>query len=327
MAVESAAARLARILVLVPWVHAQQQNGGLGARIDDLCARFGVDRATLLVDLDAVQCSGIPPFSPDEMIEVWIDADRVTLRMAEHLARPPRLSRAEAWDLLLRARAVSALPDLGEAPALRSAIDKLAAVIGDGATEATGGVAVDLQVPGSEHVLAMREAIGERRRLRIEYYSHGRGEMTEREIDPLLVAYANGSWYVIARDVAADEERTFRLDRLRAFAPTGASFEPPEGFDADAHHGGLILTPATTDVQVSIDLQPQATWIIEEVPYERMEKRPDGSTRLHLRTAHLAWLVRLLLVAGSGARAVRPKELVETVEVAARAALASYDEG
>lgn len=317
MAVESATARLARILVLVPWVHANP-----GARIDDLCARFGIDRETLLGDLDAVMCSGIPPFSPDEMIEVWIDADRVHMRMAEHLARPPRLSRPEAWDLLLRARAVSALPDLGEAPALRSAIEKLAAAIGD---EATSGVEVDLEVPGSEHVVAMRAAIAERQRLRIEYYSHGRGEMTEREIDPLIVAYANGAWYVIAHDVAADDERTFRLDRLRAFAPTGARFEPPEGFDADAHRGGLIITPSSTDVQVAIDLEPRATWIIEEVPFERTEKRPDGTTRVHLRTAHLAWLVRLLLVAGGGARAVRPKGFVEAVEAAARATLARYD--
>lgn len=317
MSFESAADRLQRILVMVPWIHAHP-----GVHVDDLCARFDIDRETLMSDLDLVNVSGIPPFSPYDMIEVWVEGDGVTLRMADHVARPPRLTVAEARDLVIRARAVAALPGLEEASALRSAIAKLTGVIG----EPDDQVQVELDVPGAEHVAPLRAAIAERMRLHLAYYSHGRGEMTEREIDPLVVVYANGSWYVVAQDVIAGEERTFRLDRIRSMRATGVAFEVPEGFDPGAHRLGPLVVPNPSDVAVTLDLGPRARWIAEAVPHEKMTKRPDGTLRVHLRTAHLAWLIRLLLGAGGDARAVAPPELGEAVAEAARAALAAYGE-
>lgn len=317
MAAESAAERLKRILVMVPWVHAHP-----GVQIDELCSRFGVDRETLMADFDAIQCSGIPPFSPYDMIEVWVNGEGVTLRMADHVSRPPRLTVAEARDLVIRARAVAGLPGLGEASALLSAIDKLTAVIGETGEQ----VEVDLDVPGSEHVSALRAAIAGRTRLHLTYYSHGRGEMTEREVDPLVVLYANGAWYVSARDVAISEERTFRLDRIRSMRATGETFDPEDADVTTPLLHGPIVTPGSDDLDVTLDLAPTAQWIAEAVPHERETKRPDGKLRIHLRTAHLAWLVRLLLGAGSDARAVAPKELVAAVDEAARAALAAYGE-
>lgn len=318
MGFEPAAERLKRILVMVPWIHSHP-----GVKMDELCARFGIDRDTLIADLNVIQCSGIPPFTPLDMIEVDMTGDAVTLRMADHVATPPRLTVEEARELVIRARAVARLPGLGEAPALRSAIDKLTAAIGVMGEQ----VEVDLDVPGAEHIAALRAAVRDHARLHLEYYSHGRGEMTEREIDPLRVFYAYGAWYVDALDVSAGEQRTFRLDRIRTLRATGDTFEPPPEAERAAHLAGPIVTPGPDDLDVTLDLAPRAVWIAEAVPIEHTIKRPDGTLRVRLRTAHLGWVVRLLLAAAPHARAVAPPELVDAVDVAVAAALDAYGVG
>jgi proteasome accessory factor C len=271
---------------------------------------------------------GLPPFGPGDLIEAFIEGDQLTIGMADYLAKPPRLTRGEAIALLVMGRAVAALPGMEEAESLRRALGKLADAVSPGeagrAQDLADRVAVELGAAGDDLLAGLRRAVDERRRLRITYYTSGRDEMTEREIDPLLVCASLGYWYVIALDHKSGEERTFRIDRIRDAEQTGESFEPPDGFDPSRYADGPFFTPSTHDLIVTLDLEPGAAWIREVVPYEREEERPGGGFRLTLRTAHLAWLVRLLLSAGQTARVVEPNELQVAVRDAAARALALY---
>lgn len=320
---EPSVARLRRILVLVPWVMANP-----GASVTEVCRRFGMTREELAADLELLFVCGLPPFGPGDLIEAYIEGDRVVIQMAAYLARPLRLSRAEATALLVMGRAMAELPGLEEAASLRSALSKLERTLSPGEAPSTLDLARRVTVewdetPG-ELLAALRDAISERRSLRITYYSAGRDALGERSVDPLLVFGAMGRWYLAAMDRASGEERVFRVDRIRDAAPTGETFAPPEGFDAGKYAEGPLVTPSARDLEAVLDVAPEAAWVREVTPHDAEEALADGWTRLRLRTAHLAWLVRLLLRLGPRARTVAPPELAEAVRQTARRALARY---
>lgn len=324
MPAERTAVRLERILVLVPWVMA----AGTPA-VEEVCRRFGMTREELAADLDTLFVCGLPPFGPGDLIEAAIDGDRVVIRMADYLSKPPRLTRMEAVAMLVMGRALASLPGLEEAHSLRRALSKLADAVSPEearhAEETAARVAVELDAAGADLLGAVRRAADERARLRIAYYSHGRAEMSEREVDPLTVFGAMGNWYLVAFDHASGEERVFRVDRIKEAMPTGERFDPPAGFDPARYEDAPLFTPSTRDIEVVLDLAPAAAWMKETIPFERETPLADGWTRIELRTPNLAWLVGLLLSAGEHARAAAPLELDAAVREAARRALARYD--
>jgi predicted DNA-binding transcriptional regulator YafY len=62
----------------------------------------------------------------------------------------------------------------------------------------------------------MIEAFADRRRLRLAYFTPLRGELSEREVTPHELVYADGCWYLCAHCHRRHEQRTFRLDRIRS---------------------------------------------------------------------------------------------------------------
>ena len=323
MPAERTTERLRRILVLVPWAIANPN-----ATVSEICERFGITPEELAGDVDVLMMCGLPPFGPGDLIEAFIEGDHVQIGMAEYLAKPPRLTRAEAIALLVMGRAVAALPEMEEAASLRNALGKLAGAVSPGeaarANELAARVAVELGATGDDLLADLRKAIDEHHRLRIAYYSSGRDEMSERDVDPLLVCASLGYWYLIALDHRSGEERTFRVDRIRDASQTGDVFTPPPGFDPSRYSEGPFFTPSPHDMLVTLDLAPGAAWIREVVPSEDQSEQPGGSFRIALRTPHFAWLVRLLLSAGPDARVVEPAALQEAVQDAAARALALY---
>ena len=85
----SAAGRLQRLLVLVPWVMAHPE-----ATVDEVCERFDMTRETLIADLELLYVTGVPPYGPGDLMEAWVDGDKVHIGFADWFARAPRLTLA-----------------------------------------------------------------------------------------------------------------------------------------------------------------------------------------------------------------------------------------
>ncbi|GAA3139824.1 YafY family protein [Planomonospora alba] len=82
--------------------------------------------------------------------------------------------------------------------------------------------------PGMLLELAAACRRGERTRL--SYRDHA-GRDSVREVDPYRLVYTGLRWYFVARDVAGDQWRTFRADRVVRAEPTGRPAElvdPPD---------------------------------------------------------------------------------------------------
>lgn len=81
---------------------------------------------------------------------------------------------------------------------------------------------------------AMRAAVAEELVVRMRYRDRS-GNVSERAIEPLGLVAKAGVWYLVARDVAAADFRSFRAQRIVEASTTGERFMRPAGFDLDAY--------------------------------------------------------------------------------------------
>jgi len=298
------------VLAIVPYVLAHP-----GVTLAELAERFEVAENELDRDLSLLPLCGLPPYTADRLIDVWVVDGAVNIRLAEYFGRPLRLTPAEGLALLAAGRALLSVPGSDAEGPLATALDKLEDALG-----ARGSLAVD--VGGSDHLEELRAAAAAHEQVEIDYYSFARDEMTTRTVDPWRVFHAFGSWYLAAWCHSATAERLFRVDRVRAVRPTGQSFEPPPTVDEAA--ADSVYRAGPDDLRVTLRLAPAATWVVESYPHEGAERAPDGSWRVVLAVSEVAWLERLLLSLGPDASVESPPEALDIAPRAAERLLTRY---
>jgi proteasome accessory factor C len=287
----SAEARLHRLLALVPWVAAHD-----GPLVADVCARFGCTEDELVDDLQLLFLCGLHPYTPDMLIDVDIADGRVWIRYAEYFSRPLRLTPAEALALLAAGQAVLAGPAADENGPLARGLGKLAGALGVVASEA---VEVALAPAAAETMATLSEGATRHRQVEIDYYSFGRDVWSRRVVDPFNVFSAAGQWYVSAWCHTVDDERLFRLDRVRAARLLDATFDPPA-----RERDFAVYRPRADDPRVTLELEPAARWVVEQYPVEEVVELEGGRARVRLAVSERAWLERLLVRLGPAARVI-----------------------
>jgi proteasome accessory factor C len=292
-----------------------------GTTLDEAAELFGVAAPQLRKDLELLFMSGLPPYGPGDLIDVWIDDDgSISISMADHFARPLRLTRQEALAVYLRGTELLATPGVPEAPALASALAKLRSSLG---ADTLGDVAgIEAATRGTAPALldVVRGAAAERRRVRIRYLAASTNESTDRVIDPEEVFSGLGHWYVAAWDVDADAERLFRVDRIHAAEPTGETF----AVRGLAGAGRPLYSPTSDDVPVRLRLRPGARWVAEYYATTDAREVGDGAIEVTLPSRRLTWVARLVLRLGGDVDVLDPPELRELADRTARDTLARY---
>lgn len=312
MSAETAAARMARILALVPWIAAHD-----GPTVDEICERFDISPDQLVKDLEVVWLVGLPPYTPDALIDVVHEDDRVWIRFAEVFEAPQDLTPEQAVALLSAGESVLALPGSDPEGPLARGVAKVAAVLG---VEPDSDFDVGLGGGRPEIVDVLRQGVEEHRRVHIDYYSYGRDTQTERDVDPYVIHAADGALYLFAYCHLAQDQRRFRIDRIAAARLRDERYEPPLEVDASQ-----VFQPDDDDPRVVLRLQPAARWVLEQYPVEAVAERDDGTCDVTLAIAAVPWLERLLVNLGGDATVVSaPGDLARTGRRAAARILARY---
>jgi proteasome accessory factor C len=306
----AATERMTRLVAAIPWIVAQN-----GAPIDEIVERFDYPRELLLDDLqNVVFFVGVPPYTPDTLIEVQIDDGLVWIDYADWFSRPMKLSGGEALALLAAGETVLALDSHGEAGALARGLAKLRLATGTDAT----ALDVELGVAPDEVLRDLRRAIETGVCVDITYYSFGRDERSERRIEPIRLFPEDGRWYVAAYCRVAEADRVFRVDRIAALEVT----EEP-------------LTHHATDPDrsvFSIEDQPRAvlrlpadrSHLLDHVAVDRRSVLEDGRVEVELPVSSARWLSRLQLRIGHEVERVDAGDDTELAATVA-AVLARYD--
>jgi proteasome accessory factor C len=291
-----------------------------GARVGDVARAFGISERELIADLNVLPMCGTS-FRGGDLLDIDTDGECIWWHNADDVAQPLRLASDEAISLLVAARAVAGLPGLreGDRQALTRAVAKLEAAAGD-AAEGSARVGVTFEAEGSVFADVDR-ALTERRRLWIRYYSSGRGEMTEREVDPIRLV-TEGHTYVEGWCRLSEGRRIFRLDRIADIRVLDVPSDPPPLELRDLSDG--LVRPAADDPQVVLEVGPAGRWVTEYYAYDQSVELPDGGLRITLRTPDPAGLLRLALRLGADGRITAPAGLAEQARSAAAEALALY---
>jgi proteasome accessory factor C len=302
--------RLRRLLALVGWL---AQVGE--APIADAAQRFGMSEKELVAELELAACCGIPPYTPDTLMEIEVSEHSVRAFLPAEYARPRRLTPAEGFAVAASARLLLSVPG-SEDDALRRALAKLDAALGS--REAVG-----LDVDAPAHLAAVRVAADAHRALEIDYLSGSRDELTTRTVEPVQVATIDGHWYLDAYCHRAGDMRRFRVDRIGAVRSLEHSPGPAVTRSRPLEE---MLVPGPGAVEVHLQLGPGAQWVPESVPVRAVRRDAGGTvTDVVLDVSGMAWFERLLLQLGPAVRVVSPPELTGLAAAAARRVLAHYE--
>src|SRR5271170_870471 len=118
--------RLLRLLAVLTWL---ARRGS--APLAELAEQFSLSAEDLVADLELAACCGLPPYTPDQLMEIVVDEEEVTAHLGSELARPRRLSSAEGFALAASARAILAVPGADVDGSLQRALAKLDSTLGE----------------------------------------------------------------------------------------------------------------------------------------------------------------------------------------------------
>lgn len=302
--------RLIRLLALLAYL---AEVGD--ASLEDLSLRFGIDERSLVRQLELAACCGLPPYTPDELLELVIDDGRVYAFGLEALRRPPRLTPDEGFALAASARALLSVRGEDSGGPLATALSKLEAAL--------GASRVGVEIDTSEHLETLRRATEDREIVEIDYLGAAKGEPTTRRIEPFRVTALEGTFYVDAFCLLANDWRRFHLQRILRVSPTGVTFtpiEPPEEFQTShAFVGG----PRVKLAEVALSFERAE--LVERFAAGAPTPLADGRLIVRIEVGDPEWFGRLLLRLGPDAEVLSPPELRDAAAQVARRALKRYE--
>lgn len=244
----------------------------------------------------------------------------------EQFARPARLSPLEAKALLWALEFIGDRLPIGEDDPLASAREKIEFAIGEDRLPPIELGRV--QTANAAVAAAVTRAIREDRVVEIDYWTEARGAITSRSIEPHLLVNAKDAWYVVSWCRRAEEQRTFRLDRIRSAKVTKARFTRRTEMVAGPYlpWGDRPQPGGTLAQSASVWCSPNvARWLEEEHPSS--ERHSDGSVLVEIPYASQEWLVKELVKHLGEAVLFEPLQLRATVAKSAEAILKPYRKG
>ena len=318
----TAGERLERILFLLPLAG---REGGVS--LSEAAERLDVRIETIQGDLEEITARAFyhPAGGADDM-QILLETNHVKIYSNRKFDRPVKLSWREALAVAIALRA--ALRDLGGEPRtdeelrdlLRRIETQLAVIPEQVEPDDDERFEVDFGDDAGAPLRALlRDAGRERNRCRIRYLKDGAPEPEERELDPYVVVYGSGRWYVIGYCHLRKEIRAFRLDRVIEAEVLEVAYETPTEFDAAKYVSGGRVFRSDAEERVVVRYSPLvAAWVREQGPVEEHE---EGGVSVSFTSADPAWVVRHVLAYGGEAEVLSPASIRDMVSEAAATVL------
>ncbi len=167
----------------------------------------------------------------------------------------------------------------------------------------------------SSHLIKVESAISRRKTIRFRYYSIGRDDLGDREVDPYSLLYMAGNWYLVGFAHDREDLRCFRLSRIqgRITFKTRAEhdFPPPREVDLSRYRDRApwqLADPVGTAV---IEVSPTIAWWVDQMfgAQGEIEGRPDGSAVFRTEYGGERELISWVLGLGAEAAVVEPPGL------------------
>jgi proteasome accessory factor C len=311
--------RIRRCLAMVPLIRARP-----GIRIPELASIFGVRDEEIWEDItEVLTLCGVPPYLPHNYLVFALHGDRVSIRFAEHLARPVHLTLQEALAIDLALRSISG----GRPPAFGDAAPRLRRKLRDllGGRERQALETFDRSVAGtppsevvSGIILRLKDAMARNRAVRVDYYTASRDAVGTRKLAPYGLIDHLGFWYVIARDLDRHPEASgaafpFRVDRLHEVEVLAdCEYEVPEDFTTESFRRDAMWTEGPDDIEVAVRFAAgAAARVREEAERRDVRELPGGEVvrTFRIQRERPRWLFTHVARYGADAEILSPPEV------------------
>lgn len=273
--------RLSRAIDIMEALYAAGENG---TTRDELCSRFDITGASLDEILEIV--SSLADRESGARIICERRGERVALTGDAGRVLPLRLSAAEGAVLNHELESLGIEPQA--AARIRCAL--LPEELGYNQR------VFDTVTHGS-HWQQLNCAIQDGVRCRISYRSMDDAQARERLIDPLRITTNGDQTYLIAWDVAIDEQRTYRMDKIEGMVLTDDSVvrHAPESATL---HDSLAQAERSARLLMSLDMAERLDWP------GIMSLEPNGasSATVSVRYGSERWLLSQVIAAGGAIR-------------------------
>ncbi len=204
--------QVSRLLDLVPYLTLNQ-----GVALEKIASDFNTTKSAVLDDLNTLWMCGLPGYTPLELIDLSFETGYVSIRNADVLSSPRKLSDSEVAALILGLSIIrGSLPSSStHALLIDDLVQKLSVKT---RVVAPKNVSVNV-LPEVREVIFSSLKTGEN--VKISYHSVSRDEVSSRNITPLRVFSEGNTEHVYSFCESSEDFRVFRLDRISQAESTG----------------------------------------------------------------------------------------------------------
>jgi proteasome accessory factor C len=271
-------------------------------KISELANHFDVTEKEISSAVVTISLSGVGRYRPDELF--FLDYDLleegiVDLSFAPTLESVPRLSTRQA------AAIASGLAFMAEVVSIedRAEISELLEVLGSGVLKSSElPFSVQPAKPDPE-LASVRNAIALRKVIRAEYINNS-GEISKREIEPLILESRDSIWYLRGFCRTNKEIRVFRVDRMREIELLDETVLDNAGSSLGSTE---IYSVGDNDTEVLFEVQPEAFSLIADYKpdYEISGNKP---IQLKIPIGQLSNLGRIVARYSGSVEVLAPEE-------------------
>jgi len=176
--------------------------------------------------------------------------------------------------------------------------------------------------PDPETTTALVRACSNHQRVRLGYRSEAGAEW-DVEVDPWAVVVRHGRWYLLCWSHAANAQRAYRIDRVRAVHVLDDTFSQPAGLDPVATLEEHLATGWEYDVEVIIDAPAETVARCLPRTLGQLEPLDARSARLIGSTSNPVWYAEQLVALPASYRIVKCPELQNAARVLGQRLLAA----
>jgi proteasome accessory factor C len=283
-------------------------------KLSDVAKHFQVTEKEISSAVVTISLSGVGLYRPDELF--FLDYDLleegiVDLSFAPTLEAVPRLSTRQAAAI---ASGLSYLIDLVD-PADQKEISELLSILGRGAAGQQDLPFMVQPVRGDADLGKVRQAVAEKRAIKCSY-RNSTGEVSDREIEPIRLESRESNWYLRGFCRTNNEDRIFRLDRMRDIVLLDGFTERV----SSSSQGEEIYSIRDTDTEVLFEVDPGAFSLIADYKPD-FEIRGNKSVQVRISIGQIDNLGRIVARYSGKVRVLAPESARQAVKEFASTAL------
>lgn len=252
--------------------------------MDELIERLGISRKEIESDLNLLMYIGLPPYSPGELFDIFIEDDFVSMLYNDVFLSPLQLSDQERTQAVIALNKLAVQSDSD----IKKSIEDIIEIL-------DGSQANHLSIASSDMTLikTVQKAIDKKCAIDIEYLSLNSATLTHRVVEPIRIFATASISYLYGYCRTAESRRVFRSDRIVSISllENDKVDTAKNAWNDDFEESDQVFSHNTQSF-VDLWISESADWFLDSYPHEVID---ESQRHYRLQTDSPYFVARLLV--------------------------------